>query len=120
MNHVVWQTNCSLSAEDLDHMHEIEVQGQPIHRARLKAKKQNSLVSGNAGDEKNLHPAGHKFIFLTNLVQFVNKSLHLRTALTAIFIVEKQSPTFYCSKRKKRKFAQINFLVENCLNDKFY
>ena len=26
--------------------------------------KNNTLVSGNAGDEKNLHPGGHKFIFL--------------------------------------------------------
>ena len=27
------------------------------------AKKKNTLVSGNAGDEKNLHPGGRKFIF---------------------------------------------------------
>ena len=26
-------------------------------------KKKNTLVSGNAGDEKNLHPGGRKFIF---------------------------------------------------------
>ena len=97
MNHVVQQTNCSSSAEDLDHMHGIEVQGQHIHRARLKAKKQNSLVSGNAGDEKNLHPAGRKFICLTNLIQFVNKSLLLRTTLSLLlknkvlpFIVQKE------------------------------
>ena len=25
--------------------------------------KNNTLVSGNAGDEKNIHPVGHKFIF---------------------------------------------------------
>ena len=27
------------------------------------AKKKNTLVSGNAGDEKNLHPGDRKFIF---------------------------------------------------------
>ena len=26
-------------------------------------KKKNTVVSGNAGDEKNLHPGGHKFNF---------------------------------------------------------
>ena len=30
----------------------------------IKAKKKNALVSGNAGDEKNLHPDGRKLIFL--------------------------------------------------------
>lgn len=34
-----------------------------------KAKKNNTLVRGNAGDEKNLLPAGRKFIFLTNLIE---------------------------------------------------
>ena len=29
-----------------------------------KAKKNNTLVFGNASDEKNLHPGGFKFIFL--------------------------------------------------------
>ena len=29
-----------------------------------KEKKENTLVSGNVGDVKNLHPSGHKFIFL--------------------------------------------------------
>ena len=28
------------------------------------------LVSGNAGDEKNLHPGGRRFVFLTNLSEF--------------------------------------------------
>ena len=28
-----------------------------------KAKKKNTLVPGNAGDEKNFHPGGRKFIF---------------------------------------------------------
>ena len=33
-----------------------------------KAKKKNTLVSGNAGDEKNLHPGGRKFIFLIDFL----------------------------------------------------
>ena len=35
----------------------------------IKVKKKNMLVSGNAGDKKNLHPGSHKFIFLTNLIE---------------------------------------------------
>ena len=35
-----------------------------------KAKKKNTLVSGNAGDEKNLHPGSRKFKFLINLTEF--------------------------------------------------
>ena len=35
-----------------------------------KAKNKNTLVSGNAGDEKNPHPGDRKFIFLTNLFEF--------------------------------------------------
>ena len=31
------------------------------------AKKRNTLVSGNAGDEKNVHPGGREFTFLVNL-----------------------------------------------------
>ena len=35
------------------------------------AKKKNTLVSGNPGDEKNLHPGGRKFIyFLISLIDF--------------------------------------------------
>ena len=32
--------------------------------ALLTPKKKKSVVSGNAGDEKNLHPGSRKFIFL--------------------------------------------------------
>ena len=35
-----------------------------------KAKKKNTLVSGNAGDEKNLHPSGFTFVFLINVIEF--------------------------------------------------
>ena len=35
-----------------------------------KAKKKNTLVSGNAGDEGKLHPGARKFIFLINLIEF--------------------------------------------------
>ena len=33
----------------------------------------NTLVFGNAGDEKNLHPGCRKFIFLTNLINMLEK-----------------------------------------------
>ena len=39
------------------------------------AKKENTLVSGNAGDKKNLHPGGRK----------------KKTTLTALFLVESQT-----------------------------
>ena len=35
-----------------------------------KAKKKNTLVSGNLGDEKNLHPSGFTLIFLINVIEF--------------------------------------------------
>ena len=35
-----------------------------------KAKKKNTLVSGNAGDEKNLHPCGFTFVLLINVTEF--------------------------------------------------
>ena len=57
----------------------------------------NILVSGNAGDEKNLHPGGAPLLF-----------------------VEKKRPSFQCLKGKKRKFVRMNLLVENRLNGKFY
>ena len=34
-----------------------------MHSEYTKAKNKNTFVSGNAGDEKILHPGGHKFIF---------------------------------------------------------
>ena len=34
-----------------------------MHSEYTKSKNKNTLVSGNASDEKNLHPGGHKFIF---------------------------------------------------------
>ena len=36
------------------------------------AKRNNTLVSGNAVDEKNLYPGGRNF-FLINLIEFSNK-----------------------------------------------
>ena len=38
----------------------------------------NSHVSGNADDEKNLYSGNRKFIFLINLINLFNKSLHLK------------------------------------------
>ena len=34
------------------------------------AKKKNTLVPGNPGDEKNVHPGRRKTYFLTNLIDF--------------------------------------------------
>ena len=37
-----------------------------------RTKKNNTLVSGSAGDEKNLHSGGRKFIFfLINIIDFL-------------------------------------------------
>ena len=36
----------------------------------IKAGKKITLVSGNAGDEENLHPSGRKFNFLINFIEF--------------------------------------------------
>ena len=36
----------------------------------LGQKKNNTLVSENVVDEKNLHPGGHKKIFFISLVKF--------------------------------------------------
>ena len=32
--------------------------------------KEKTLLSGNAGDENNLHPGGSKFFFSMNLIEF--------------------------------------------------
>ena len=46
------------------------------------AKKKNTLVSGNASDEKNLHLGSYKlFFFLINLNEFFKQSLHLKEQL---------------------------------------
>ena len=49
-----------------------------------KAKKNNTLVSGNAGDEKNIHPDGRNFfqIFLPEIFSF----LHLFLLLFLILV----------------------------------
>ena len=38
--------------------------------ALYEAKKEITLVSGNASEEKSLHPGGRKFIFSINLTEF--------------------------------------------------
>ena len=45
----------------------------------------------------------------------------MKNGLNITFLCWKtRSPTFYCSKRKKRQFVWRNLLVENRLNDEFY
>ena len=34
------------------------------------SQKSNTLVSGNAGEEKNRHPGGRNFFFLISLIEF--------------------------------------------------
>ena len=37
----------------------------------IRPKKKKKLVSGNAGDENNLHPGAHKFIFLIDFLEIL-------------------------------------------------
>ena len=45
--------------------------------ALTEAIKKNTLDFGNAVDEKNLYLGGRKFIFLTDLIEFLKQMLHL-------------------------------------------
>ena len=75
--------------------------------------KNYDLVSGNAGDEKNLDPGGHKKPFLINLVEFFKYSLLLKNYSNSAFLYWKtKNPIFYFLKGEKRKFVRINLLVE--------
>ena len=56
----------------------------------LRPKKNNTLVSGNAVDEKNLHWGGRKKKIFISLTEFFKQSLHLKTTLTVLFFSEKQ------------------------------
>ena len=85
------------------------------------AKKKNNFVLGNAGNKKNLQQGGLKFTFLTNLIEIFKWSLHSKNYSNNTFLCWKtRSSSFYCSKRKKRQFVQINLLVENHFNSEFY
>ena len=66
----------------------------------LSAQKDNTLVSGNAGDEKNLHPGDRKTIFFINLIEFSKQSLQLKTNLTAFFFIKKQRALSFIVWRK--------------------
>ena len=73
--------------------------------------KNNTLVSGNTSDEKDLHPRSQKKFFI-NLSEFFKQSLHLKNYSNSTFLCSKtKSPIFYCLKGK-RKFVRINLLVE--------
>ena len=82
--------------------------------------KNKTLVSGNVGEERNLHPGGRKYI-LINLIKFLKQSLHSKTTLTPLFFVEKQRVLpFIVQREKKHQFFRINLLVENRLNSEFH
>ena len=55
-----------------------------------KAKKNNTLVSGKAGDERNLHPGGRKKLFFINLID--------KNYCSSTF--------FYCFKGKKENLYE--------------
>ena len=81
--------------------------------------KNNTLVSGNAGDEKNLHPGARNF-FLIDFIKFSKSSLHVKFTLGALFFVENQVTVPFTVRREKRKFVRMNLLMENHLNGEFY
>ena len=75
--------------------------------------KNNTFVSGNAGDEKNLNRGGRKKCFFINLIEVFKQSLDLKNYSNSNFLCWKtKSPIFYFLKGKKRKFVRINLLVE--------
>ena len=56
--------------------------------------------------------AAAKIYFFINLIEFFKQILHLKNYPNSIFLCCKtKSPIFYCLK-EKRKFVQINLLVE--------
>ena len=57
-----------------------------------KAKKRNTLASGNEGDEKNLYPSGRNFFFLINLIEFFKKHLDLKNYSNSTFLYGKSPP----------------------------
>ena len=86
-----------------------------------RAKKKNTLFSGNASDKKYPHPSGCKLAFLINLIEFVKYSLHLKNYSKGTFICWKtRCIAFKCSKRNRRQFLRTNLLVANRHKDEFY
>ena len=51
----------------------------------LAQKKKNTRVSGNEGEEKNLHRAAAKNFFI-NLIEFFKSSLHLKNYSNTTFL----------------------------------
>ena len=82
-----------------------------INKWTHKAKKNNTLVSRNVSDEKNLHPCGRKMFFI-NLIQFSKQILHLKTTLTVIFFLKNKGALSFIVWREKCKYMRINLLVE--------
>ena len=78
----------------------LNVQKEIKHKLKLlRPKKNNTLVSGNAVDEKNLHRDGRKKNFFISLIEFFKQSLHLKNYSNSSFLFWKtKSPIFYCLK----------------------
>ena len=90
--------------------HQMHIQYRNQWLTSNKTRINNTLVSENAGNEKNLHPGGRKKFFSS--IEFL-ESLHLKNYSNSTFPRWKtKSPIFYCLKGKKRNFVRINLLVE--------
>ena len=72
--------------------------GIGFQKSGPKAKKNNTLVSGKAGDERNLHPGGRKKLFFINLIEIFQQSVHLKNYCSSTF--------FYCFKGKKENLYE--------------
>ena len=65
------------------------------------------------GWQKKSSPGGSQKYFFINLTEFFKQSLHLKNYSNNTFLCWKtKSHIFYCLKGKRRKFIQMNLLVE--------
>ena len=78
----------------------------------LGQKKKYTIVSGNVGDEKNIHLGDCKKLFYQFNWIFSTKFTLKNYSNRTFPCWKTESPIFYCLKGKKRKSIQINLLVE--------
>ena len=98
---------------ELFHKQEEKTPFNNLIRNKTRAKKNNTLVSGNAGGKENLQSGGRKKKFVINLIDFFKQSLHLRKPLSQYFsFLKNNGPYLLLFEGKKRKFVRINLLVE--------
>ena len=98
---------------ELFHKQEEKTPFNNLIRSKTRAKKNNTLVSGNAEGKKNFHPGGRKKYFVINLIDFFKRILHLKKPLLQYFSFLKNNESYLLLfEGKKRKFVRINLLVE--------